>query len=156
MGMMEKLKKIDRTLLELLTGILISGVIFQTAGLFFPMQQDKYAIGLWPGIFLAAFSAFHMWHSLNRAFLCDEKSAARLLAGGYVLRYLVTGIFLVVLYFTEVGYVLSGFLGVMGLKTAAYLQPLTHKFYNFIFHETDPVPQPLLEEDGECRDGMDE
>ena len=37
----------------------------------------------------------------------------------------------------------------LGLKAGAYLQPLTHKFYNFIFHETDPVPQPFVDEEPE-------
>lgn len=154
--MTEKLKKVDRTLLELLTGILIFGIICQAAGILFPIQKGKYAMGLWPGILLAGFCAFHMWRSLNKAFLCDAKSAARLMAGGYVVRYLFTGIFLLLLYFTDAGYVLAGFLGVMGLKAAAYLQPVTHKFYNWILHETDPIPQPISEEDGKASDGMDE
>lgn len=155
-GMTENLKKVDRTLLELLTGVLIFGIVCQIAGLPFPIQKGKYAIGLWLGILLAGLCAFHMWRSLNKAFLRDSKSAARLMAGGYVVRYLVTGVFLLVLYFTNAGYVLAGFLGVMGLKAAAYLQPVTHKFYNWIFHETDPIPQPVCEEDGETSDGMDE
>lgn len=148
--MKNKLKKMDRTLLELLTGILLFGVLCQLFALPFPMRQDKYAIGLWVGILLAVTSAVHIFRSLNKAFLCDEKSAARLLAGGYLVRYLITGVFLVVLFYTDAGYVLAGFLGVMGLKTGAYLQPPVHKFYNWIFHETDPVPQPLTEEDGEA------
>lgn len=156
MDMTEKLRKMDRTLLELLTGILVLGLLFQAAGVWFPMSQAKYALGLWIGIFLAGASAFHMWRSLNKAFLCDEKSAARLLAGGYVVRYLLVGISLLILYFTNVGYVLACFLGVMGLKLSAYLQPVTHKFYNFVFHETDPIPQPICEEDEGNTDGMDE
>lgn len=156
MDMTEKLKKVDRILLELLTGVLIFGICCQAAGLPFPIQKGKYAIGLWLGVLLAGACAFHMWRSLNKAFLCDTKSAARLMAGGYALRYLVICAFLLVLYFTDAGYVLAGFLGVMGLKAAAYLQPVTHKFYNRIFHETDPVPQPVCEEDGESSDGMDE
>ncbi len=33
----------------------------------------------------------------------------------------------------------------MMLKLAAYLQPFTHRIYNRIFHETDPVPMSLEE-----------
>ena len=40
------------------------------------------------------------------------------------------------------------FLGYMSLKGTAYLQPFTHKLCNKIFHETDPVPEALPEEDG--------
>ena len=99
------------------------------------------------GIVVALFSAVHMWHSLQRAFSLDEKGAAGVMARGYVVRYLVTGAMLAVLFYTKIGYPLAGFLGFLGLKAGAYLQPLTHKFYNFIFHETDPVPQAIVEED---------
>ena len=147
--MIDKLRKIDRTVLELETGILLSAVLCQLVGLMIPMSQRRYAVGLWSGILLAGIAAIHIWRSLNKAFLCDEKSAAKIVAGGYVVRYLTAGVFLFVLYYTDAGYVIAGFIGVMGLKLGAYLQPLTHKFYNRIFHETDPIPQPLCEVEGE-------
>lgn len=154
--MMDRIKKIDRTLLELLTGIVVFSLVCQAAVLPFSVDKVRYAIGLWLGSVVAFLSAIHMWRSLNIAFLCDEKSAARLLAGGYVIRYLITGVFLVLLFYTQTGYVLAGFLGVMGLKAAAYLQPVTHKFYNRVFHETDPVPQALPEEEGDICKGVEE
>lgn len=155
MAITENLKKIDRTLLELLTGIVIYSVLCQLVGLFLPFSRTRFSVGLWLGIMVAVFSAIHMWRSLQKAFLCDEKSAARLLAGGYVVRYLITGAFLVLLFYTGVGYVLTGFLGVIGLKAGAYLQPVTHKFYNRMFHETDPVAEPLSEEEWDLK-GVEE
>lgn len=154
--MTDRLKKADRTLLELVTGIAVFGVFCQMAGLFFPISSFKYAIGLWGGMILAFLAAVHIWRSLNKAFSCDAKSAARLVAGGYIVRYLAAAAFLLFLYFTDAGYVLAGFLGVMGLKAGAYLQPLTHKFYNWLFHETDPVPQPLTEEGETMLESMKE
>lgn len=156
MTMTDKLKRLDRALLELLTGIAVFGIVSQLAGLPFPIDRVKYAVGLWGGILLAFLSAIHMWRSLNKAFMCDEKSAARLLAGGYIIRYLIVAVFLVLIFYTDTGYPLAGFLGVMGLKAAAYLQPLTHKFYNWFFQETDPVPQPLAEEEDTGFEGMEE
>lgn len=156
MALTNRLKQLDRTLLELMTGILVFGLVCQFAALPFPIDQVKYAVGLWPGTVLAFFSAVHMWKSLNKAFLCDGKSAARLLAGGYLIRYLITGIFLVALFLTDKGYVLSGFLGVVGVKAGAYMQPVTHRFYNWIFHETDPVPQPVSEEGNGTAEDMEE
>ena len=35
----------------------------------------------------------------------------------------------------------------MSLKVTAYIQPFTHKLCNMLFHETDPVPEALPEED---------
>lgn len=144
--MKNRLKKMDRTLLELLTGILFFSIIFQLVALFLPFDRIKSAVGLWPGVLIAFFFAIHMWRSLNKAFQCDEKSAARLMAGGYLIRYLIMAIFLVFLFLTNAGYILAGFLGVMTLKMSAFIQPVTHKFYNRVFHETDPVAMPLAEE----------
>ena len=39
------------------------------------------------------------------------------------------------------------FLGYMSLKVTALIQPFTHKLCNKIFHETDPEPQPMPEEE---------
>ena len=147
--MTDKLKKADRALLELVTGILVFALIAQLTGLLFPINKMMYSAGLWMGIAVALFSAIHMWHSLQKAFSLDEKGAAGVMAWGYVLRYLITGAMLILLFYTGIGYPLAGFLGILGLKAGAYLQPLTHKFYNFIFHETDPVPQPFVDEEPE-------
>ena len=147
--MRSKLKRIDRTLLELLTGILIFAVLCQLIGLPFSIHLGKYAIGLWVGTALAVFSAIHMFRSLCKAFECDENTAKRLVAGGYVIRYLVTLVVIGALFYTDTGYVLSGLLGYLGLKAAAYMQPFIHKFYNWLFHETDPIPEPLIEDEKE-------
>ena len=131
--------------MELVTGIVAFGLVCQIVGVFLPLNRVFYAVGLWSGILVALFSAVHMWRSLNKAFTRDEKGAVSIMAGGYILRYLLTGVVLILLYYTGIGYPLAGFLGVLGLKAGAYLQPVSHKFYNFIFHETDPVAEPLLE-----------
>ncbi len=134
--MMEKFWK-DQSLIELMTGIGLTGFVFWLLGFLFPfwikdMSLLKYAVGLWTGVLVAEFSAFHMWQSLQKAFLYDEKGAGRVMASGYIVRYLITGVFLVGLYYSGWGYILAGFLGVMCLKFAAYEQPLIHKLLNFI------------------------
>ncbi|MGN0431842.1 MAG: ATP synthase subunit I [Lachnospiraceae bacterium] len=143
--MTDRLKKVDRALLELMTGIWVFALVCQLTGLFFPIDRIRYAVGLWSGIILALFSSVHMWRSLNKAFTRDEKGAVSIMAGGYILRYLLTGTVLVLLYYTGIGYPLACFLGILGLKAGAYLQPVSHKFYNAVFHETDPVAEPLAE-----------
>lgn len=144
--MAERLKKFDRAILELLTGILVFTVLCQLAGLLLPFDGRKYAFALWSGGLMACVLAVHMWKSLNKAFLCDEKTAVKIMSGGYLIRYFLTAAYLVFLFYTGAGYVLAGFLGVMSLKAGAYLQPPIHKYYNRLFHETDPVPQPLEEQ----------
>lgn len=145
--MIDRLKQINRTLLELITGILIFALLCQMIVLFIPISQKSFAIGFWTGIILACFCAVHMLRSLNKAFSCDEKTAARVMAGGYIIRYLVIGAILVLLYYTKIGHPLSCFLGVVGLKAGAYFQPVVHKAYNRIFHETDPVAEPISDDE---------
>lgn len=135
-----------RALLELMAGVLAFGLVCQLAGLIFPLDQGKYAAGLWPGVLVALLNAALMWRSLSRAFESGERHAAIEMAGGYLVRCLLVAAVLLVVYFLDVGYVLAAFLGVMGLKIGAYLQPLTHKCFNCLLHETDPVSQPLPEE----------
>ena len=144
--MTERLRKFDRTILELISGILIFTIFCQLVGLLLPIDRIKFAFSLWSGGLMACILAIHMWKALNKAILCDEKTAVKIMSGGYLIRYFFTAAYLVFLFYTGAGYVLAGFLGVMGLKAGAYLQPVIHKYYNRLFHETDPVPQPLAEE----------
>ena len=147
--MTERLKKFDRAILELISGILFFTVLCQMAGLLLPFDSRLFAMGLWSGALMACILAIHIWKALNKAFLCDEKTAVKIMSGGYLIRYFLTAAYLVFLFYTGVGYLLAGFLGVMSLKAGAYLQPMIHKYYNWLFHETDPIPQPLEEEQGE-------
>lgn len=56
-----------------------------------------------------------------------ESGRTRRIALQYVLRYLVVvAVFFATAYF-EIGNVIVAFVGVMGLKVGAYVQPFTHK-----------------------------
>lgn len=72
--MKEKITKINRTLFELETGILIYGAVCQIF-VFLPEDKAKYSLGLWMGVLIAAVSAFHMWWSLDRALDLGERGA---------------------------------------------------------------------------------
>ncbi len=143
---MKYLKRADRTLLEMHTGMLLYGIVCRIVGAFFADNQLRYASSLWFGILFAAVACIHMARTLDRA-LADSASASKIITGGYVFRYLMVIVILAVISVTDVMNTLVVFLGYMSLKITAYLQPLTHKFYNMLFHETDPVPQALPEEE---------
>ena len=143
--MTEMLKKINRTLLEMWTGILVLGVICQVVGAFLVKDQIYYAKSLWFGILLAVASTIHMYRTLDRALDLDEKRAAMAIFRGYVIRYAVLVVLLSICMVTRVLNPLIVFMAYMSLKVTALMQPFTHKFYNMLFHETDPVPMPLDE-----------
>ncbi len=147
MKITEALKKINRTLLEMYFGILFFGIVCQVIGAFVAKEQLYYSLSLWFGIVLAMVSSFHMYRTLDRALDYDEKTATNQIFRGYLIRYVLLVVFLIMIIITKTLNPLIVFLGYMSLKVTAFLQPITHKLCNRIFHETDPIPEPLVEEE---------
>ena len=120
-------RKINETLLELLLGIMLWGVFWQAGGVWFVTDKAGCSLGLWLGIITAGLCAVHMYRSLDRALDLSEKDAQRYVMSRNMMRYGLIMAVLLVLMITEAGNPLCCFLGVMGLKAAAYLQPFLHK-----------------------------
>lgn len=142
-------EKVNRTLFELEVGILIFGIVCQ---LFVFLVEDKagYSTGLWIGIVTALLAAFHMWWSIDRGLEFGEKSAVSYLTKHNMIRYVVIVIIIVIVAVTKIGNPLSAFLGIMGLKAGAYLQPLTKKLSRCIYGEE--ILPPLIEEPDESQE----
>jgi len=145
--MIEKIRTWNRTLLELEGGIILFGVVCQLAGVWFFENKADYSLGLWLGIFIALWAGAHMAHVLERAFSGPEDEVTKRVARGSVIRYVAIVLAYGAVVLSGTGNPVMAFIGLMGLKVAAYIQPFTHKFTNWIFHETDPVPEPLLEDE---------
>lgn len=144
--MMDRLKEMNRALLELDLGIIFCGMVCQLAGMWFTGQRGLYCASLWLGILLALLGTWHMYRTLDRALDLGD-GAARVMVSGNLLRYAALAIVLGIVMVTDVLNPLIVFLGYMTMKVAAYLQPFTHKICNMFFHETDPVPEPLPDEE---------
>ena len=144
--MIEKLRKINRALLELCLGIIFLGLLCQFIGMWFAENKLYYSLALWLGVALAFITAVHMYRTLDRALDCGA-DAVKMVTKANLIRYgcivMVFGIVLL----TGVLNPLISFMGIMTLKVAAYMQPFTHKLCNKFFHEVDPIPQPLPEEE---------
>lgn len=145
MKMIEALKNRNRTLLEMQAGMLFFGLVCQAGGFLFADGQKEYALALWFGVAFAFAGSIHMCRTLERALSCGE-DAGKIVVRGYLLRYAMVCLALVLVALTGVMNPLVFFLGYMSLKVAAYIQPFTHKLCNKLFHETDPVPEPSEEE----------
>lgn len=123
------LKRINPVLPELILELILYGVIIQITGVWFVEDKLRYSTGLWIGIIAAVLMAINMAVViLDTVESMAEKRASRKSALFSAIRYIlvvaafaVTGIF-------HLGNLITMFLGVMGLKVAAYLQPFTHKF----------------------------
>lgn len=123
------LKRINPVLPELILELVLYGLVIQFTGVWFVEDRLRYSTGLWFGIVVAGLMAVNMAVViLDTVELASEKGASRKSALFSAIRYIgvvvafaVTGIF-------DLGNLITMFIGVMGLKVAAYLQPFTHKF----------------------------
>lgn len=123
------LRRINQALPELLLGILAYGVVIQLTGMWFVEDKVQYAVGLWFGIAVAVGMAINMAIVILDAVdtMAERRSTVRTTLFS-LLRYLVVvAVFFAVWYF-KLGNPIVMFIGVMGLKVSAYLQPFTHKF----------------------------
>ncbi len=127
MVMKEKIAGANKTLLELISGIFIYGIICQIIGGILVEDKLGYSSGLWIGIVTAVAAAVHMWHSLDRALDFDEGTAGKKMQAQSIVRYVVIVIIMGLTMINGVTNPLAAFLGIMSLKVAAYLQPFTHK-----------------------------
>ena len=121
----------DETLKELLVGISLFEILAVLAGICFVEAPVKYVLGVMAGAALALLAAIHMYWSIrkNLEVNMDNASAANAYSvKSSMVRY---GVILIVFLFfclTDIAYPLAVFLGIMGLKAGAYLQPFTHKY----------------------------
>lgn len=121
----------DETLKELLAGISLFEILAVLAGIWFVDSPVKYVLGVLAGAVLAILAAIHMYWSIrkNLEVNMDNASAANAYSvKNSMVRY---GVILIVFLFfclTDIAYPLAVFLGIMGLKAGAYLQPFTHKY----------------------------
>ncbi len=145
MQLIETLKEKNRTLLEMYLGLLFWGMICQLVGMIFVQDKLYYTLALWFGIALASVSILHMYRTLDRALDLGE-AATKMIYKGYMIRYVLLFVIFGIIMATKVMNPLVVFLAYMGVKVTALLQPITHKLCNKVFHETDPIPEPLPEE----------
>jgi len=124
--MRENIKKISETLKELLIGIFFYGIIVEVIGICFIKDKMYFTIGLWFGVFLALAAAVHMWWGLDKA-MDMGNGASKYALSQNMIRYGVIVVAFGALCVLDVGNPIAAFVGIMGLKAGAYLQPFTHK-----------------------------
>ena len=142
----QALKRKNRTLLEMHIGMLFFGVCCQIAGALIVEAQGRYAVSLWFGVAFSFWASNNKYRTLERA-MASGVDASKLVTRGYLFRYGMIAFVLILVSLTRILNPLAVFLGYMSLKVTAYIQPFTHKLCNMLFHETDPVPEALPEED---------
>ena len=162
MKMVEAARRMNRTLLEMHIGMVFWGLVCQIAGALvmalcgYGVFQGRYALSLWFGVAFAFAGSIHMCRTLDRALLSGG-NAGGIVTRGYLFRYFLLAAVLVIVTLTDAMDPLVFFLGYMGLKVTAYLQPITHKLCNRLFREEDPIPlseEELAAQEGEIPAGQ--
>ena len=122
------LRRLNDALPELVLGIILYGIVIELAGVWFVADKLRYSTGLLIGIVLAVGMAVNMAIVLQDAvdLYGGEHAQGKIIAKS-ILRYLVVVVVFFVMMKFELGNLFTAFIGVFGLKVAAYLQPLTHK-----------------------------
>lgn len=122
------LKRINPALPGLIAGMIIYGLIIQFAGVWFVADKIGYSIGLWYGVAIGIGMAINLATVIYDAVTFDgEGNANKRVAAKSMLRYIIVVILFFILGYFEFGNLITAFLGVMGLKVSAYLQPLLNK-----------------------------
>ncbi len=122
------LKRLNDALPGLVLGILIYGVLAELIGVWFVSDKLRYTTGLAIGIALACGLAIHIAVVLQDAIdIYGESRAQTKIIAKSILRYIVVVIVFFVMMKWNIGNLFAAFIGVLGLKVSAYLQPFAHK-----------------------------
>ena len=122
------LKRINEALPGLVVSILLYGVIVELIGVWFVKDRIAYSIGVWFGIAIAVGMAINLATVIfDSVTMGDTAHATRRIVSNSILRYVVVVILFVLFGYFQWGNLIAAFLGLLGLKIGAYLQPLWEK-----------------------------
>lgn len=122
------LRRLNDALPGLILGIIVYGIVVELAGVWFVADKLRYSTGLLIGIVLACGMAINMAVVLEDAVsvMGENHAQAKIIAKSIFRYVIIVVVFLAMMKF-NLGNLFTAFIGVMGLKVAAYLQPFTHK-----------------------------
>lgn len=120
--------KNNKTLRQLLLGIVIYGIALQIVILLFTSNLRYNSFGVWIGIVTSMICAIHMAYGIEIAVSLDEKSAITYTRKYTVIRYVIMCAILIIVGVTDFASPVMLILGFMGLKAGAYLNPIINKF----------------------------
>ena len=124
------MSKTDNTVLkDMIVTMFLYGIIVQIVCLIIPGNHLRMTAGLWIGVAAGVFMVIHMKNSLDEAMDYGEIEAQKYMQKSYAVRYLVVVVVFIAVCWLQIANVLTLFAGIMGLKLAAYLQPLMHRLF---------------------------
>lgn len=122
------LKRLNDALPGLILGILVYGILVELIGVWFVSDKLRFTTGLAIGVALACGMAINIAVVLRDAveIYGESRAQAKIIAKS-ILRYVIVVIVFFLMMKFNIGNLFSAFIGVLGLKISAYLQPFAHK-----------------------------
>lgn len=126
--MSKKSFTVNETLMEMLLGILVFGGVIWLAGIWLVKDKLLFSSGLLLGLLLACFASWHMWRGLDTGLDLGD-AAIKYITRQNMIRYGIIVVSYGIICVFKLGNPVAAFIGIMGIKAGAYLQPFTHKIY---------------------------
>lgn len=133
------LKRINDALPGLVVGIILYGIVIQLTGVWLVEDKLRYSTGLWAGIIMGVGLAIHLAIVIRDIVEMggDTKHANGRVIAKSLMRYGIVVILFFILGYFHLGNLITAFLGVMGLKVSAYLQPVGMKLAGKLWGRND-------------------
>lgn len=133
------LKRINDALPGLVVGIILYGIVIQLTGVWLVEDKLRYSTGLWAGIIMGVGLAIHLAIVIRDTVEMggDTKHANGRVIAKSLMRYGIVVILFFILGYFHLGNLITAFLGVMGLKVSAYLQPVGMKLAGKLWGRND-------------------
>lgn len=117
----------DQIVKDMITIMIIYGIVIQVICLFVPGDHIRMSTGLWIGIITASGMAVHLRNSLDEALDLGAEGAQKYMTRSYAKRYAAVILIFILSGYFHLANVVTLVIGVMGLKASAYLQPVYYK-----------------------------
>lgn len=134
-NLMRKNREINKTLIELIIGNIIYGVIITVPTMILMHDRLKIVMLLWLGVCISVAMVVHMYSEIEKSMYMGETGALKHTRMTTALRYVVVAGILCLTAFFVGEDVIATLVGSMALKVSAYLQPFTHKFLNKFYRK---------------------
>ena len=119
--------KKNSTLIELLIGGVLVGIVSQLVCLIFFKQHLYHAVGLWTGILISIGMAIHMQRSIEDGLDILGDAGVKHMKKAYMTRTAVAVVIMAAVMYFDWGNPITIIVGIIALKVAVYLQPFVHK-----------------------------
>ncbi len=118
-----------QTFRDLLVGIVLFGLLFVLIGIIWPSSKLEYYLGLAIGLCVAVAMIYDIYLSLQKGLSMEGERANNYFRKKVIVRIGFILVILLVALFVDNIQLISVVFGILTLKFAAYIQPLTHKFF---------------------------